>query len=70
MCVENNFKKRNCVKERRGIRGFFFKIYLFLAVAGLHGCKQAFSRCGKQDLSVVVCGLLIVVDSLVAEHRL
>ena len=46
-------------------------IYLsiFLAELGLHCCVQAFSSCGKQGLLfVVVCGLLIAVASLVAEH--
>ena len=70
MCGKQFQKEKLCKRKKRDKRIFFFKIYLFLAVAGLHGCKQAFSRCGKQDLSVVVCGLLIVVDSLVAEHRL
>ena len=48
-------------------------IYLFLAVLGLHCCVQvwAFSSCGEWGLLfVVVCGLLIAVASLVAEHRL
>ena len=46
-------------------------IYLFLAVFGLHCCTQAFSSCGEWGLLFVeVCGLLIVVASLVAEHRL
>ena len=47
---------------------FFLNVYLFLAVLGLCCCAQAFS-CGEQGLLfVVVCGLLIVVASLVAEH--
>ena len=41
---------------------FFFFIYLFMAVLGLH-CCTGFSL-------VVVLGLLIVVASLVAEHGL
>ena len=46
-------------------------IFLFLAVLGLHCCAQAFSSCGEQGLLfVAVCGLLIAVASLVAEHRL
>ena len=65
MGVGNNFKKRNCVKGRRDIRGYFLKTCLFLAVAGLPGCQRAFSRCGKQGL---LCGLLTVVDSLAAKH--
>ena len=46
-------------------------IYLFLAVLGLHCCVWAFSSCGKwRLLFVAVHGLLIVVASLVKEHRL
>ena len=46
-------------------------IYLFLAALGLRFCAQAFSSCGEWGLLfVVVCGLLIVVTSLVAEHKL
>ena len=50
----------------------FKKIYLFiLGVLGLHCCTQAFSSCGEQWLLFPeVCGLLIAVASLVAEHRL
>ena len=53
---------------------FIFKIifiYLFLAALGLCCCMQAFSSCGEQGLLVVaVHGLLVVVASLVVEHRL
>ena len=50
---------------------FLFFIYLFLAALGLHCCAQAFSSCGEQGLLfVMVCRLLIVVASLVAEHGL
>ena len=44
---------------------FFFNkfIYLFLAALGLYGREQRL-------LFVAVCGLLIVVASLVAEHGL
>ena len=54
---------------------FFFKfiyfIYLFLAALGLRCCARAFSSCGEWGLLfIVVCGLLIVVASLVAEHGL
>ena len=46
-------------------------IYLFMAALGLRCCMRAFSSCGEQGLLfVAVCGLLIVVASLVAEHRL
>ena len=42
-----------------------------MAVLGLRCCARAFSSCGKWGLLfVAVCGLLIVVASLVAEHRL
>ena len=41
---------------------FFF--FFFLAGLGLHCCTWTFSSCGK------VCGLLIPVASLVAEHGL
>ena len=45
-------------------------IYLFLAVLGLCCCARAFSSCGEWGLLLVaVCGLLIVMASLV-EHRL
>ena len=57
------------------IVGFFFNlfilIYLFLAVLGLRCCVWAFCSCGERGLLfVAVCGLLIVVASLVAEHGL
>ena len=50
---------------------FFFNfIYLFLAVLGLHCCTRAFSSCAEQGLLFVAVHRLIVVASLVAEHRL
>ena len=57
---------------------FFFQklffnrfIYLSLAALGLRCCERAFSSCGERRLLfVVVWGLLTVVASLVAEHRL
>ena len=52
---------------------FFKFIYLFLilAVLGLRCCMRGFSGCGEQGLLfVAVCGLLIAVASLVAEHGL
>ena len=52
---------------------FFFNkfIYLILAVLGLRCCVQAFSSCGERGLLfLVVCGLLIAVASLTAEHGL
>ena len=47
------------------------EFFFFLVALGLHCCTQAFSSFGEQGLPfVVVCGLLIVVASLVAEHGL
>ena len=41
-----------------------------MAALGLRCCAQAFSSCGEQGLLfVAMCGLLIAVASLVAEHR-
>ena len=53
-------------------RAVFLKlINLFLAVLGLHCCVRVFSSCGKRGLLfVAVRGLLIVMASLAAEHRL
>ena len=46
---------------------FFF----FMAVLGLCCCTRAFSSCGESGLLFVeVQGLLIVVASLVVEHKL
>ena len=54
---------------------FFFNLftlfYLVLAALGLCCCARAFSSCGEWGLLfVAVHELLIVVSSLVAEHRL
>ena len=51
---------------------FFFNFCFRVLVAlGLHCCMQAFSSCGEQGLLfVVVHGILIVIASTVAEHRL
>ena len=50
---------------------FIYFIYLFLTALGLRCCAQAFSSCSEQGLLfIAVCGLLIAVASLVAEHRL
>ena len=47
---------------------FFF---FFLATLGLRCCAWAFSSCGERGLLfVAVCGLIIAVASLVAEHGL
>ena len=50
---------------------YFFFFFKFLAVLGLCCCRQAFSSCGERGpLFIVVCGLLIAVDSLVVEYGL
>ena len=50
---------------------FSFFLSLFLAALGLCCYARSFSSCGEQGLLfVVVCGLLIAVASLVAEHGL
>ena len=51
---------------------FFFKfIYLFLAALAVHCHERAFSSCGERGLLfLAVCGLLIVVASLVVEQGL
>ena len=42
-----------------------------MAVLDLHFCARAFSSCGKRGpLFITVRGPLIIVASLVAEHRL
>ena len=47
----------------------YFEFYLFLAALGLHCCAQAFCSCSERGLLfIVVCGLLIAVASLFAEH--
>ena len=46
-------------------------LFFFLDALSLPCCVQAFSSCGERGLLfVVVCGLLTVVASLVAEHGL
>ena len=46
-------------------------IYLFLAALGPRCCARAFSSCGEPGLLFVALRrLLIVVASLVVEHRL
>ena len=51
--------------------GFFFLIYLFLAVLGLRFCARAFSSCGERGpLFIVVRGPVTVTASLVVEHSL
>ena len=49
----------------------FYRIYLFLAALGLLCCARASSSCSERGLLfVAVCGLLIAVACLVAEHGL
>ena len=45
---------------------YFLKMYLFMAVLGLHCCTLAFSSCSEQGLLSRCVGLLIEVASLVA----
>ena len=48
-----------------------FKFYLFLVGLGLPCSAQAFSSCGEQGQPfVAVLRLLVVLASLVAEHKL
>ena len=49
----------------------FWLRWVFVAALGLCCCVRAFSSCGERGLLfIVVCGLLIAVASLVAEHGL
>ena len=49
----------------------FLKMVLFLTTLRLHCCTMSFYSCGEPGpLFLVVCGLLVAVASLVAEHRL
>ena len=63
-----------CLQRRNASEGVekretYFSFFLFLAVLGLHCCTRLFSSCSKWGLLiVVVCGLLIAVASLIAEH--
>ena len=75
VCSRRDFQFLSILDILYSLVAIFFKfiylIYLFLAALGLRCCVQAFSSCGKQGLLfVVVCRLLIVVASLVAEHGL
>ena len=50
---------------------YFYYLFIYLAVLGLHFCARAFSSYGKQGpLFIVVRGPFTVTASLVAEHRL
>ena len=56
---------------RLGALGTVLFFWFFLAALGLRCYTQAFSSCGGRGLLfVAVCGLLIVVSSLAAEHWL
>ena len=75
------WKLRNLAQDKRNVateasvdeRSFseFFFFFFFLAALVLRCCVWAFSSCGERGLLfVMVLGLLPVVASLVAEHRL
>ena len=50
---------------------FYKFLFIYLAALGLRCCARFFSSCGERVLLfVAVCGLLIAVASLVAEHGL
>ena len=50
---------------------YLFILFFILAVLGLRFCARASSSCGKRGpLLIAVHGLLTIVASLVAEHRL
>ena len=50
---------------------FYLCMYVCMAALGIPCCAQAFSSCGEGGLLfVAVRGLLTVVASLVAKHRL
>ena len=66
----NNFTKLPYLKAFSLLDFIYLFIYLFLAALGLH-CTRAFSSCVQRGLLfIAVCGLLIAVASLVAEHGL
>ena len=67
MDLENVLVKS--VTHKRIFLFMYVCMYLFMAALGLPCCVRAFSSCSEQGLLfVAVCGLLIVVTSLVAEH--
>ena len=68
--MNRNFKKGPDNINHRKVE-LTYSFFFFLAVLGLHCCARAFSSCGEQGLLfVAVRRLLIVVASLVVEHRL
>ena len=71
MNVDANFTPYIKFTQSYSEANFILVSNSFLAALGLRCCMRAFSSCGKQGLLfVAVHGLLIVVASLVAEHRL
>ena len=74
LCTLHVLAGRAAAQYRSGVSFFknvFILFILFLAALGLRCCARAFSSCGEQGLLfVAVCGLLIVVASLIVEHWL
>ena len=72
--VSFNYLKNSFLLYKKYIKKqfLFFLIFIYFAILGHHCFVSAFfSSCGKQGLLfIMVCGLLIVVVSLVSEHRL
>ena len=76
--VEDNISQK--LEDFTGVSGvtFFLKkiylfiyLFIFLAALGLCCCVRAFSGCSERGLRfIAVCGRLIAVASLVAEHGL
>ena len=59
-----------CVTVHTGGESSPYYFYLFLAVPGLRCFMQAFPSCSEQQLLfIAACRLLMVVASLVVEHR-
>ena len=67
LCSIAMFTNSNSKTRVTALALFFFFLRLILAVVGLCCCAQVFSSCREWGLfSVVVCGLLFGVASLVA----
>ena len=67
-----NYYRNICLKKYTYLflKNFYLFIY-FKAVLDLRFCARAFSSCGKWGpLFITVRGPLIIVASLLAEHRL
>ena len=59
------------ITNTAALNAIFFYNFNFLAALGLCRYTRAFSSCSEQGiLFIVVCGLLIAVASLAAEHGL